>query len=156
MDSNLLECVRREERVEVVQSLTIRDIEEEDVDAVLALWDETGLSKGWGDQRGDIDFSMKNKNSTILVAVASGDIVGTLMVGHDGHWGWIYYVGVTDNWRSLGLGQRLLEEGQNWLRERGLKKVNLHVREDSDRFLKEYYERLEFYQCPFIHMQKLL
>ena len=156
MESNLLERIRQEERDEVVQSLAVRDIGEEDIEAVLVLWDETGLSEGWHDQQGDIAFSMKSENSTILVAAVGGDVVGTLMVGHDGHWGWLYYLGVVDSWRALGLGQCLLEEGESWLRERGLRKVNLLVHDDSVSGLKDYYERMSYYRYPTMHMQKLL
>lgn len=138
-----------------MSNLNIRDIRENDIEAVLALWAETGLSHGWHDPVGDIAFAMENNNSTILIAEKSGHLAGTVMVGHDGHWGWVYYVGVTNTWRASGLGKRLLQAAENWLRERGLKKVNLLVLNDNTKVMG-YYERLGYSRFPAVSMQKIL
>lgn len=138
-----------------MSSLIIRDICESDIETVVDLWAETGLSKGWHDPGGDIAFSMRSDNSTILVAEKGAALLGTLMVGHDGHWGWMYYFAVDDNWRALGIGKRLMKAGENWLKERGLKKVNLLVLKDN-LVVKDYYERIGFKEFPAVCMQKVL
>ena len=138
-----------------MNSLNIRDIREADIEAVLALWAETGLSRGWHDPEGDIAFSMSSENSTILIAERNKQLLGTVMAGHDGHWGWVYYLGVTDSWRAGGLGKRLLEAAEGWLRERGLKKVNLLVLSENLQ-VKKFYERLGYSAFPAVSMQKVL
>lgn len=138
-----------------MSGLIVRDIHESDIETVIALWAETGLSKGWHDPGGDIAFSMQSANSTILVAVKGESLLGTVMVGHDGHWGWIYYFGVGNDWRALGVGKRLVAAAESWLKVRGLKKVNLLVLKDNLE-VKDYYERIGFKEFPSVCMQKVL
>ena len=53
------------------------------------------------------------------------------MTGHDGHRGWVYYLAVHPDVRRRGLGRGLMQAGEQWLRERGVPKLNLMVRTDN-------------------------
>lgn len=61
------------------------------------------------------------------------------MVGHDGHRGWVYYLAVKPANRRGGVGSRLMQEAESWLRERDVVKLNLMVRHSNA-------EALSFYQ----------
>ena len=50
------------------------------------------------------------------------------MVGHDGHRGWAYYLAVHPGVRRSGRGRQLMRAGEQWLRQRGVPKINLMVR----------------------------
>ena len=43
-----------------------------------------------------------------FVATNTEGIVGSAMVGYDGHRGWLYSVGVHPNWRMQGIGLGLV------------------------------------------------
>ena len=74
--------------------LTIRTACLEDEQAVVALWRRCGLVVSYNDPVADFQFAVRSECSDVLIGVdASGDIKSSLMVGHDGHRGWIYYVG---------------------------------------------------------------
>jgi ribosomal protein S18 acetylase RimI-like enzyme len=77
------------------------------------------------------------------------------MVGHDGHRGWMYYVAVDPGMRRQGVGRALVQAGEEWLRERGVPKVHLMVRETNNAVV-EFYARIGYDPMPRYNMQKWL
>lgn len=59
-----------------------------------------------------------------------GGPVGTVMVGHDGHRGWLYYLAVDPARRRAGTGRALVEGAERWLAAH-VPKVQLMVRADN-------------------------
>jgi ribosomal protein S18 acetylase RimI-like enzyme len=114
-----------------VAALAIADIEDADVDAVIALWQRCGLTRPWNDPAGDIALARRSPNSTVLVGRAAGAIVATAMVGHDGHRGWVYYVAVDPGRQKCGLGRAIMNAAEAWLRAAGLPKLQLLVRREN-------------------------
>ncbi len=106
-------------------------ITDSDLDAVIALWDAAGLTRPWNDPRRDIDFARQGENSTVLIGRADGATVTTVMVGHDGHRGAVYYLGVDPRHQGRGYGRVTMAAAERWLRDRGVWKINLIVRGDN-------------------------
>ena len=50
------------------------------------------------------------------------------MVGHDGHRGWVYYVASDPEHRYKGYGRAIMDAAEDWLRARGIEKLQLMVR----------------------------
>lgn len=111
-------------------------------DAV-ALWHVCGLTRPWNDPLADLERALEGPASTVLGAVEAGRLVGTVMVGHDGHRGWVYYLAVDPELRRQGLGRALMQSAESWLREQGTPKVQLMVRADNEAVLA-FYERLGY------------
>lgn len=101
-------------------------------DAAIALWHAAGLTRPWNDPRTDLDRALTGPASDVLAAMAGGDLLGTVMVGHDGHRGWVYYVAVAESARGTGTGSALMVAAEDWLRDRGIPKLMLMVRADND------------------------
>ena len=118
--------------------LHIRDFAEADLDAVVALWQRAGLTRPHNDPEKDLRFAIAGPSSTVLVGVGAEGIVGTVMVGHDGHRGTIYYLAVDPDHRNLGFGAAMLAGAEGWLSARGLWKINLLIREENDNVRKFY------------------
>jgi ribosomal protein S18 acetylase RimI-like enzyme len=114
-----------------VAALSISDIADPDVEAVIALWQRCGLTRPWNDPAGDIALARRNQNSTVLVGRADGAIVATAMVGHDGHRGWVYYVAVDPDCRMKGFGRAMMDAAEAWLRAAGVPKLQLLVRREN-------------------------
>ena len=55
----------------------------------------------------------------------------------------MYYLAVDPTLRRGGLGRRMVEEAETWLRGRGVVKVNLMVRHDNAAAVA-FYERLAY------------
>jgi ribosomal protein S18 acetylase RimI-like enzyme len=123
--------------------LAIAPIGDADVAAVVALWQRCGLTRPWNEPSADIAFARRGPNSAVLVGRHDGALVATVMVGHDGHRGWFYYLGVDPALRGRGFGRAMTQAAEAWLAERGIVKAQLMVRADNDR-VRAFYQALGY------------
>lgn len=107
------------------------------------LWRDCGLVRPWNDPDADLARALGGPSSTVLGAVAGEQLRGTVMVGHDGHRGWVYYLAVQPDHRGNGLGRELMNAAESWLRGRGVPKLQLMVRADN-RAVIEFYKQLGY------------
>jgi ribosomal protein S18 acetylase RimI-like enzyme len=115
----------------------------DDVAAAVALWTEVGLTRPWNDAGGDFLRAVGGPASVVLGIRANGELVGSAMVGHDGHRGWVYYLAVSDRARGRGFGRELMAAAEAWLVERGLPKIQFMVRSDNVEAL-DFYDHLGY------------
>jgi ribosomal protein S18 acetylase RimI-like enzyme len=134
---------------------TIRPIEDRDVAAVIALWHAAGVTRPWNDPSYDIAFARRGPHSTILVAEAAGAVAATVMVGEDGHRGWVYYLATAPERRHHGLGRSIMQAAEAWLTARGIWKLNLLIRDDNIA-VREFYEHLGYSRSATVCLQKVL
>ncbi|MEI7597697.1 MAG: GNAT family acetyltransferase [Aestuariivirga sp.] len=134
---------------------SFRDITDADVEAVVALWQACGLTRPWNDPYKDISFARRSENATVLVLAHDGHIVASAMAGHDGHRGVLYYVAVDPARQRQGLGKAAVRAGEEWLRARGVWKVNLLVR-DENAAARGFYEALGYGVNPVISMARTI
>ena len=136
--------------------MEIRTFEQADRQAVVALWQTCGLVvPGKNNPEGDIDFVAASPNAEILIGAAGDAIIGTVMVGHDGHRGWLYYVAVAPSHQRQGIGRQMVSEAEVWLRNHGAPKAQLMIRE-TNTAVEAFYARLGYKAIPRIVMQKVL
>lgn len=130
-----------------------RAIEDGDVEAVVALWQACGLTRPWNDPYRDISFARQGSNSTVLVAEIDGKLACSVMVGHDGHRGMLYYVAVDPARQGQGLGKAAVRAAERWLGGRGVWKVNLLVRAENDK-VRGFYAALGYEMNPVLCMAR--
>jgi ribosomal protein S18 acetylase RimI-like enzyme len=125
--------------------MEIRPATAADRHAVIALWEACALTRPWNDPVADFDRAAAGPASDVLVGEEDGVTIGTVMVGHDGHRGWVYYLAVRPDRQGRGNGHALMRASEAWLRERHILKIQLMVRESNERVLGFYaaigYER---------------
>lgn len=102
-----------------------------DCEAVIALWREAGLTRPWNDPVADFDLALANSTSTVLIARDGSDAAGTIMVGFDGHRGWVYYLAIAEVRRRQGIARLLMQHAEGWLAVRGCPKAQLMVRGEN-------------------------
>lgn len=112
-------------------ALAIETATGEDMTAVVALWTACGLTRPWNDAAADFALADHHANARVLVARRGGVLAGAVMVGHDGHRGAIYYLGVAAEQRRRGVGEALVRAAEAWCRGEGVPKVNLLVRREN-------------------------
>lgn len=127
----------------------------DDCEAVVALWQACGLTRPWNDAAGDFTRAVNNASADILCLEKDGHLIATVMVGYDGHRGWVYYLGVSPDSRTQGLGRHLMEEAEQWLRERDALKIQLMVREDNEQAIG-FYEALGYKVQPVVTIGRRL
>ena len=136
--------------------LTIRAAATEDEPAVIALWRACDLVASYNDPAVDFAFARAGACSDVLVGEDEiGRIKGSVMVGHDGHRGWLYYVASDPDSRGAGFGRQMVMAAEGWLRERGVLKAQLLVRETNTKVVS-FYEHLGFEVAPRVIMSKWL
>jgi ribosomal protein S18 acetylase RimI-like enzyme len=121
----------------------VREIADDDVEQVVDLWGEPGLTRPWNDPYRDLADARANPTSTVLDAADAGAVVGSVMVGYEGHRGWLYYLAVAPSAQGTGLGRALVAAAEEWLLEAGADKVRLMVRTTNTEVLG-FYARLGY------------
>lgn len=133
---------------------TPRKAHEKDIPAITTLWQETGLYRPYNPPEWDVRFALSDSNSTLLVwEDNNNNIIATVMVGHDGHRGWLYYLAVTPTHQKTGLGKRFVDAGEDWLRERGVWRMQLMVRSENSA-MQDFYRHLGYRALDVTVMQK--
>ena len=105
-----------------------------DYDAVRRLW---LTIRGFGiraldDSREEIERFIERNPTTSVVAVADGEIVGSILCGSDGRQGSLYHVCVAKQYRRRGIGTRMVAYCMNQLRDMGINKVTLIAFKSND------------------------
>jgi ribosomal protein S18 acetylase RimI-like enzyme len=136
--------------------LTIRPAVPEDEPDIVALWRACDLVASYNDPAADFRFARGGACSDVLVGEdETHRICGSVMVGHDGHRGWLYYVASAPDARGSGIGRHMVQAAEAWLRERGVVKAQLLVRETNTKVVS-FYEYLGFEVAPRVVMSKWL
>ncbi|UYY58441.1 GNAT family acetyltransferase [Sphingomonas sp. S2-65] len=133
----------------------IGEASEGDADQVVALWRACGLTRPWNDPAADFTLALRTQTAAVLVARDAAQAVGSVMVGFDGHRGWIYYLAVDLSHRGAGLGRALMAAAEAWLKVRGCPKVQLMVREDNEAALG-FYQALGMERQPVVTLGRFL
>jgi ribosomal protein S18 acetylase RimI-like enzyme len=125
--------------------MDIQELGMESRDSVIALWEQAGLTRPWNSPEEDFDRALAGSSSALLGAIDEGSLIAVAMVGHDGHRGWVYYLAVAKSRRNTGLGREMMAAAEEWIRRRGIPKIQLMVREDNvnarDFYLHAGYEQ---------------
>src|ERR1700677_2213896 len=122
--------------------LTIRVATANDEARVVALWRASNLVTSYNDPSRDFHFARAKEGSDILV-------------GLNGHRGWIYYLTSDPKHRDEGIGRLMVEAAERWLKNKGVVKVMLLVRETNTQVV-DFYKHLGFEAIPRVIMQKWL
>ncbi|WP_445996881.1 GNAT family acetyltransferase [Okibacterium fritillariae] len=143
------------ERNSAAAAVTIRPLGLEQSAAATRLWEEAGLTRPWNPPAEDFARAVGGETSAVLGAFDGDELVGTAMVGHDGHRGWIYYLAVAETRRGSGLGRQLNDAAEEWMRERDVPKVQLMVR-STNAGVVDFYERLGYEDGEVVVLGKWL
>ncbi len=136
-------------------ALSIAEIEDADIAGVIALWKRCGSTRDWNDPAADIALARKGPNATILLGRDGNDLVASVLVGHDGHRGWVYYVTVDPDHRFKSYGRAIMVAAEDWLRARGIQKLQLMVRGDNAQ-VHAFYGSLGYFEQDRVVFAKWL
>jgi ribosomal protein S18 acetylase RimI-like enzyme len=133
----------------------IRPFHGDDTEAVVALWRDAGLVVPWNDPYRDIERKLTVQPELFLVAEHEASVVGTAMVGYDGHRGWVNYLAVAPDRQGHGLGRAMMDHAEAWLLAQGCPKLNLQVRAANADVLA-FYEALGYQVDAAVSLGKRL
>ena len=81
--------------------------------------------------------------------------MATVMLGHDGHRGWVYYVAVDPDRRKKGYGHTIMTAAETWLRAAGVAKLQLLVRRENAK-AGAFYQSIGYAEAQTIVFAKWL
>jgi ribosomal protein S18 acetylase RimI-like enzyme len=115
------------------EEITVRRGRRDDVDAVLGLWASArSRHASTPDRREDFERLVQGSPAALLVAESGGQVVGAVIAAWDGWRGNIYRLAVDDEWRRRGIGLRLTQAAEDYLRDCGARRVTALVAYDDE------------------------
>ena len=135
--------------------MLVREFQPDDQPSVIRLWHRCGLTRPWNDPALDIQRKLTGQPEWLLVAVIDDSIVGTVMVGYEGHRGWINYLAVDPDHQRLGIGRELMGSAERRLLAVRCPKINLQIHTDNLDAIA-FYEAIGFSQDAVVSYGKRL
>ena len=124
-------------------------------DAVVDLWRKCSLVVPQNDPVEDIQRKLVFQPDLFFVALLDGKVIGSIMVGYEGHRGWMNYLAVLPEHQRRGYGRKLVEKAVDELKRLGCLKVNLQVRRSNVSVI-EFYKHLGFKDDDVVGLGKRL
>jgi len=115
-----------------MSGLAIAPATQSEAEEVVALWERAGVTRPWNNPHTDYHLALAAPSSAVLLGREGGALVAAVMVGFDGHRGWVYYLAVEPARRREGHGRAMMEAAEGWLKARGSPKMQLMVRSDNE------------------------
>jgi ribosomal protein S18 acetylase RimI-like enzyme len=109
----------------------------------VSLWHVTGISRPWNDPAADLRRAITGSAATVLACTEGDQLLGTAMVGDDGHRGWVYYLAVLPAQQQRGVGRMLMTACEEWARDRGVPKIQVMIRHSNSNVFS-FYQRLGY------------
>ena len=123
--------------------MRIRRFVESDSETVVELWRTSDLIRPGNDPNREIERKLADSPWCFLVMVDADEVIGSIMVGYDGHRGWVNYLACRHDHRRRGVATALMARADEILSARGCPKINLQVRTGNTAALG-FYESLGY------------
>ena len=134
---------------------SIRQFVTSDQNDLVQLWTVCGLLRPWNDPLEDIHLCVTAPSSELVIADSAGQLIGSVMLGHDGHRGWVYYLAVHPNWQRNGIGRSLMSYAEGWMDRRQVPKIQAMIRADNLP-VRGFYRRLGYQDNDAQMVEKFL
>ena len=124
---------------------------------VVILW-KTVFGYGTAHNQPELAIAKKLAMNDGLFFVALDEeesVIGTVMMGYDGHRGWIYSLAVSPEKQKMRIGSRLMQHAETILAELGCMKINLQIAEGNEK-VEAFYKTLGFSTEKRISMGKVV
>jgi ribosomal protein S18 acetylase RimI-like enzyme len=133
----------------------VRPFLDSDEAAVIALWEAAGLTRSWNDPRKDIERKRSVRREWFLVGTVDDAVMASIMIGYDGHRGWINYLAVAPAHRLQGHARTLMGEAERLLAAAGCPKINLQIRAGNASVI-EFYKSIGYAQDDVVSFGRRL
>jgi GNAT superfamily N-acetyltransferase len=107
--------------------MTFRRATPDDAESILQFWTDSGASMSTTDDVGYLRGVTANPAAVLLLAMADGEIVGSLLGTFDGWRGNMYRLVVGPGRRRQGVGRALVRQVEQVLSEWGVRRITVLI-----------------------------
>ena len=122
---------------------------------VIALWESCELTRPWNNPDLDIDRKLSVDPENFVLGFRDDELVATMMVGYEGHRGWVNYLAVSPRHQGAGIGRQMMVAAEQMLLDVGCPKLNLQVR-DTNHSVLAFYKALGYQVDEAVSLGKRL
>lgn len=139
------------------EGLIIREVVADDYDAILHVWNLTGLKPRvtGRDSRASFERQLKHFPGLYLVAEDENRVIGVVMGTHDHRKGWINRLAVLPEYRRRGIGRSLAQACDAAIRAGGIEIVAAFVDEGNDASMRLFRDLGYKSDVPVTYFRKL-
>ncbi|MNC45635.1 Acetyltransferase YpeA [compost metagenome] len=114
--------------------MNIRPFRMEDYHRAYELWSRTpGMGLSDSDSEDGIrSFLERNPGLSFVAGKEDGDVLGTVLAGHDGRRGFLYHLAVSTTCRGQGIGGRLVQSALAALHSQNIVKCHIMVLDHNE------------------------
>ena len=124
-------------------ALQIRPFRRSDESELIELWHQCDLDVPQNDPKTDIQTKLQFQPDLLLVGTIQDNLIASVMIGYEGHRGWINYLAVFPKFRNRGIGRAMMDKAESILISMGCPKINLQVRAHN-KDVVTFYEKLGY------------
>jgi len=126
-----------------MEKIKIKTFEQKDEIEVINLWELCNLIVPQNDPKLEINSKVNFQPDLLYVGFFQKKLIASIMVGYEGHRGWINYLVVHPDYQRRGFGRQLMDYATITLSKMGCQKINVQVRE-SNLSVIQFYRNLGF------------
>jgi ribosomal protein S18 acetylase RimI-like enzyme len=98
---------------------------------------------------------LKVRPDLFLVGHLEAELVASVMVGYEGHRGWINYLAVSPAHQRKGFGRQMMAQAEQLLLAEGCPKINLQIRTSNAQVLA-FYRAIGYLEDDVVSLGKRL
>lgn len=112
--------------------MKIKPMQKDDYSFLVSLWSSfPGNTMTGADSMEDFERFLGRNADYCFTAFIDGNLMGSVMAGHDSRRGYIYHLAVDESLQGKGTGTGLMNAAENALRNAGIEKAHLFIYTDN-------------------------
>jgi ribosomal protein S18 acetylase RimI-like enzyme len=136
--------------------IALRAATSDDIEAVLAFWDDATAEPSSTDDADGIAGLLERAPGSLVLAVEAGAIVGSVIAGWDGWRGTIYRLAVAPEYRRRGIATALVRAAEDQLRTHGVRRMHLIVSRAGGDAAESFWTSADYEPTDQVRMVKNL
>jgi len=129
-------------------AVAIRPANRDEIGAILDLWRRAEAIPSETDTAADLTHLLRHEHDALLVAVADGRIVGTVIATWDGWRAGLWRLAVLPEWRRRGVARTLVADAERRLRAKGARRISVLAESNDPRAMAFWQARTDMGYVP--------